>query len=101
MGKSRVWARLLGGESGTVIEGIGWEENPGLDGEPEMTVVARVRVHKRRAGRCGVCGRRCPGYDQGERRRWRALDLGVIRAELESAAPRVSCPEHHVVVAQV
>lgn len=101
MRNSRLWALMLGVESGTVIDGIGWEENPGLDGEPEMTVVARVRVHKRRAGRCGICGRRCPGYDQGERRRWRAPDLGLIRAELEGAAPRVSCPGHGVTVAAV
>ena len=77
------------------------EENPGPDGEPEITVIARVRPHRRRAGRCGICGRRCPGYDQGERRRWRALDLGAIRAELEGAAPRVSCPGHSVTVAAV
>ena len=61
----------------------------------------RVRPHRRWAGRCGICGRRCPGYDQGERRRWRALDLGAIRAELEGAAPRVSCPGHSVTVAAV
>ena len=77
------------------------EGNPGPDGEPEITVIARVRPHRRRAGRCGICGRRCPGYDQGERRRWRALDLGAIRAELEGAAPRVSCPGHSVTVAAV
>ena len=92
---------MLAVESGTVIEGISWEENPGPDGEPEITVIARVRPHRRRAGRCGICGRRCPGYDQGERRRWRALDLGAIRAELEGAAPRVSCPGHSVTVAAV
>jgi transposase len=101
MRNSRVWARMPGAGSGTIIEGIGWEETPGRDGEPEMTVVARVRVHKRRAGRCGVCGRRCPGYDKCGRRRWRAPDLGLIRAVLEGGDPRVSCPEHHVVVAQV
>lgn len=101
MRNSRLWARMLAVESGTVIEGISWEENPGPDGEPEITVIARVRPHRRRAGRCGICGRRCPGYDQGERRRWRALDLGAIRAELEGAAPRVSCPGHSVTVAAV
>src|ERR1022692_4093508 len=30
-----------------------------------------------------------------------ALDLGTVRAELEAAAPRVSCPEHGVVTAAV
>jgi len=102
---SRLWARLLGIESGTVvIEDVRWEETPGLlPGDPsQVTVVAGVRPHRRRALRCGICRRRSPGYDQGEgRRRWRALDLGTVRAELEAAAPRVTCREHGVVVAQV
>jgi len=101
---SRLWTRLLGIESGTVIEGVRWEGEPGeLPGDPvQVTVVAELRIHRRRASRCGVCGRRAPGYDQGAgRRRWRALDLGTIRAELEADAPRVSCARHGVVVAQV
>src|SRR5690349_9958612 len=53
-------------------------------------------------GRCGVCRRRCPGYDRGQgRRRWRALDLGTVRAVLEADAPRVRCPEHGPTVAAV
>lgn len=36
-----------------------------------------------------------------DRRRWRALDLGTVRAEVEADAPRVACPEHGVVVASV
>jgi len=99
---SRLWARMLGVEAGTVVEGAEWEENPGELGEPQVTVVARVRPDKRRASRCGTCGRRCPRYDHGEgRRRWRALDLGTLRAEAEAEAPRVTCPEHGVVVAAV
>src|SRR5664280_909814 len=35
------------------------------------------------------------------RRRWRTLDLGLIRAFLEADAPRVRCPEHGVIAAQV
>ena len=81
---ARVWARLLGVEH-TVVE------------------AGRLRRGRRRswcrcgrpAGRrrrCGVCRRRCPGYDQGEgRRRWRALDLGTVQAFLEAEAPRVRC----------
>lgn len=61
-----------------------------------------MRPRKRFRGRCGVCGRRCPGYDQGEgRRRWRALDLGTVKAYLEADSPRVKCRRHGVVVAQV
>jgi transposase len=66
-------------------------------------VVVHARPHRSRRGRrCGRCGRRCRGYDGGHgRRRWRALDLGTIRAVVEADAPRVCCPEHGVVVASV
>jgi transposase len=61
-----------------------------------------VRPRARERDRCGRGGRRSPGYDRGEgRRRWRALDLGTIRAYLEAAAPRVRCARHGVVVARV
>src|SRR5213592_4546209 len=72
-----------------------------FDEDAEAIVVA-VRPRKGVRRRCGRCGRRCSGFDRGEgRRRWRALDLGVIRAYLEAEAPRVCCPEHGVVVAGV
>ena len=94
MRQTTVRAALLGVEE-TLVEGVEF------DGDEE-TLVARIRPRKRARSRCGVCRRRCPGYDQGEgRRRWRALDLGTFRAFLEADAPRVSCPEHGVVVAHV
>jgi transposase len=87
-----VWARLFG-VSGAVVEAVELDEGLGA-------VVARVRV--RRGRRCGVCGRRCSLYDQGEgRRRWRALDLGTTMAFVEAEAPRVNCGKHGVVVARV
>ena len=90
----RVWARLLGVEH-TVIEDV-------FVDEASDAIVVCVRPTRSRRGRCGVCGRKRPGYDQGEgRRRWRALDLGVVRAFVEADAPRVHCPEHGVVVAAV
>jgi transposase len=71
-----------------------------LDEDGSVVVAARPR--RREASRCGVCGRRAPGYDRGEgRRRWRALDLGATRAFVEAEAPRVECQEHGVVVAAV
>jgi len=92
--RTTVWPALLGVEK-TVVEGVEFDE----DAE---TLVARVRPRARARGRCGVCRRRCPGYDRGEgRRRWRALDLGTFRAFVEAEAPRVSCREHGVVVAHV
>jgi transposase len=91
----KVWARLLGVERGALVEGVDIDE----DG---ACIVASVRPRARERGRCGSCGRRCPGYDPGEgRRRWRTLDVGTIRAYLEADAPRVRCPLHGVVVARV
>lgn len=93
MRKERIWARLLGLER-TVVEGV----DVGDDGH----VVAAVRAHHLDLDRCGVCGRRCPGFDRGERRRrWRALDLGTTITQVEAEAPRVRCPEHGVVVCRV
>ena len=88
-----VWARVLG-VAETVVEGV--------DMEPGGAVVVRVRPRRGERRRCGICGRRCRGYDAGEgRRRWRALDLGFTLTYLEAEAPRVSCKHHGVVVARV
>jgi transposase len=90
----RVWARLLGVEH-TVIEEVVFDE------EAEA-IVALVRPARGQRGRCGICGRRSPGYDHGQgRRRWRTLDLGMVQAFLEAEAPRVTCRRHGVVVAAV
>jgi transposase len=92
--KPSVWARLLGVEH-TVIERVEFSDEEDL-------LICHVRPAKRQRRRCGVCRRRCPGYDRGQgRRRWRALDLGTVRAVLEADAPRVRCPDHGVVVAAV
>jgi len=89
-----LWRALLGVEK-TVIERVEFDEDAEL-------LVAHVRPTARARSRCGVCGRRRPGYDPGEgRRRWRSLDLGTMRAVLEADAPRVRCPQHGVVVASV
>jgi transposase len=89
-----LWRALLGVEK-TVIEAVEFDED-------DHVVVAHVRPRKRARGRCGRCGRSCPGYDAGEgRRRWRALDLGTIQAVLEADAPRVDCPAHGPTVAAV
>jgi transposase len=89
-----LWARVLQlGQS--VVESVDFDE-------AEQAVIASVRVRQGNRNRCGKCQRRCPGYDGGSgRRRWRTLDLGPVRAFLEADAPRVSCPEHGVVVAWV
>lgn len=59
-----------------------------------------VRPKASQASRCSRCRKRCPGYDNGDAIRcWRSLDLGMTKAYLQAAAPRVACPEHGVVVA--
>ncbi|MQA17775.1 MAG: hypothetical protein GEV09_28060, partial [Pseudonocardiaceae bacterium] len=92
---TRVWARLLGLEK-TVVERVEVCEGP------DLLVVVHVRGQRGQRGRCGRCQRRCAGYDSGDgRRRWRALDLGTVRAVVEADAPRVRCPGHGIVVAAV
>jgi transposase len=91
---SNVWRTVIGVDRGTVIEAV---EEDGDD-----TVVVHVRPRRDSKRRCGRCGVRAPGYDQGEgRRRWRAIDLGTVRCLLEADAPRVDCPSHGPTVAQV
>ena len=94
MQNARVWQRVLG-LTRTVIEAVVFDED-------EDAVVASVRPRKGGQRRCGRCGRRGPWFDRGEgRRRWRALDLGVIRVFLEADAPRVNCRDHGPTVIQV
>ena len=94
MRDASLWRALLGVDK-TVIEQVEFDED-------EQLLIAHVRPRSRARGRCGVCGRPCPGYDGGAgRRRWRALDLGTVQVVLEADAPRVSCRQHGVVVAAV
>ena len=90
-----LWRGVFGVEK-TIIEDVVFDEDEGH-------IVASVRPAARQRSRCGRCRRRCRGYDQGrgERRRWRALDLGTIVTWLEAEVPRVECREHGVVVAHV
>jgi transposase len=86
-----------------VVESVEAEES-GLDGGDGdgVVIVVYARPAKGHRQRCGICRRRCARFDNGEgRRRWRALDLGTLRAVIEADAPRVSCPEHGVIVAHV
>ncbi len=92
---ANVWRRVLGVDRATVIEEIDFDEE-------SETVVVHVRPRRATKRRCGRCGVRAPGYDQGEgRRNWRALDLGTMQCFLQADSPRVNCPDHGPTVAQV
>ena len=94
MREARVWRALMGLEK-AVVEDVEFDE------DAEVMVV-HVRPVATQRGRCGMCGRRGPGFDQGAgRRRWRALDLGTIQAFVEADAPRVTCRIHGVTVVAV
>jgi transposase len=89
---ARVWRALLGVER-AVVERVEFDQD-------EQVMVVSVRARRRQRGRCGLCRRRCRGYDRGHgRRRWRHLDAGTLQVWLEAEAPRVSCPQHGVTVA--
>jgi transposase len=69
--------------------------------DPVKVVSVRPDRRWERRPRCGACGRRAALYDRGRRRRWRSLDDGLLRVYFEADLPRVSCPEHGVVIAAV
>ena len=104
MRKTRVFAAGLGDQN-MIVEGVNIEvETRQRRKQPvtEEVLVFTVRPKAAAAGRCSRCLARCPGYDAGDGvRRWRILDVGSTKAYLQSAAPRVSCHEHGVVVAHV
>jgi transposase len=100
---SRVFATGLGDQN-MVIEDvtIQTETTRGRSPTTSEVLVFSVRPKASQAGRCSRCRRRCPGYDGGDGiRRWRTLDVGTTKAYLQSAIPRVQCPEDGVVVAHV
>jgi transposase len=91
--QSSVFGRLLGFEK-CVIEGVQFDAGGAL--------VVSARPASREASRCGICRRRCAGYDQGVGvREWRALDFAASQVIVRGRASRVCCPEHGVVVAAV
>ena len=94
MQNNRVWERGCGLDR-TVVEGVRFDDTADA-------IVVSVRPKSRARGRCGRCGRRSPGYDQGAgRRRWRGLDAGITKVFIEAEAQRVQCRVHGPTVAQV
>ena len=91
-------AKIIAGVNRMVVENVEIETH-----EINPTIIISVRPTKRDSCRCGICGKKCSGYDQGNgRRRWRALDVGnSTKVYLESDSPRVWCKEHGAVVQMV
>lgn len=89
----RVLARALGVDAKSVrLEGVELVDD---------RVLIRCRPRIRHRWRCPHCERRCPGYDRGRERRWRALDFGRTYVFIAATVPRVECTEHGVVTAAV
>ena len=95
MRDASLW-RVLAGAEKTVVEAVEFDQDT-------AAIVVMVRPVSRAVNRCGVCSRRCPRYDAGQARprRWRGLDVGTVRLQLQYRLPRVRCPEHGVVTAHV
>lgn len=94
MRAASLWAQIVGVQK-AVVESVEFDE-------VDDALIISVRPVKGERSRCGVCRRRCPGYDLGAgRRRWRTVDVGLVMAFVEAATPRVRCAWHGVVVAAV
>jgi transposase len=93
----RLLTRMLGIDPKLVRVLDTVEEEVG--GRLQLVVVLRPKAGQQ--SRCGRCRARCPGYDPGRVRRWRAMDFGRTVVEISAAVPRVRCRQHGVVMAGV
>jgi transposase len=59
-----------------------------------------IKVTPRGRSRCSRCGRKCPGYDQLQPRRWRHLDFGAWSVFIEATLARVECRSCDAVVVE-
>lgn len=70
--------------------------------DDERFLCRHATVHKRYRCLCPHCGRSCPCYEENrDLRTWRAPDFNGMKVFIRASAPRVSCPEHGIVVAAV
>ena len=68
----------------------------------EQFLCLHATVHKRYRYLCPHCGRSCPCYEERrDPRTWRAQDFNGMKVFIRASVPRISCPEHGVVVAGV
>ena len=78
-------SKMLVGVNNIVVENLDFSAE-------DNEIVIRARPYKRDLCRCGICGRKVPGYDCGSGlRRWRAMDIGnSVKVYVESKATRVN-----------
>lgn len=69
---------------------------------PDGSFEIYVHPTKGEQCRCGKCGRKVSYYDKGRgSRSWRTCDWNTHKVYIVADEPRVNCPEHGVVTAQV
>ena len=84
------YGELLGVGSGWMVEKVE------IDHEARQ-LSAWVRWRENRRQQCPECGRRCPGYDRMEERKWRHLDACGYTTLLYARIVRCECKEHGVI----
>jgi transposase len=63
-----------------------------------LRIEVKIQAHRGIPGKCSICLKHCPGYDQLEERRWQHVPMWGIVVEFFYAPRRVQCPKHGVVV---
>ena len=80
MRSARLWAGLLG-LAKVVVEDVEFDE-------VEQVLVVSARPRKPTKRRCGRCGKRCPGYEQGLSRTGAQSQITVLPLDLDGERMR-------------
>jgi transposase len=94
-----VWDEVLDTEHAVVIRTY-IEQWPRKDRRPEKVLIIVVEPDQETRDRCPQCGQ-CGRPVEHDVVRWRTLDVHGKRTFLESAVPRIQCPQHGKVTAAV
>lgn len=88
-----LYARILGLEAPWQVTEVDLRRDQG-------EVIVTVEHERGDSHVCPKCGSSGPGYDS-RKRRWRHLDTCQFRTVLEAEVPRMTCPEHGVIMIHV
>lgn len=94
-----IWDEVLDTEHATVVR-TSIERWPPKKRAPEKILIVVVEPDDEARNRCPRCGNRGVPVES-DVRRWRTLDVHGKRCYLESAVPRIECPEHGKITAAV